>query len=152
MITHTKVKNSSEQYGVNNIESLQDFHSWRILATFCKGNVVSTFKKKWQISKEVVKEIGTSIRRTRYLKQYWNSRISNWNLFDKLHFTILPNNTRFGRPFEKTRPDTRPYQLRRWAGAEMRVFTLFDSFSRTDRRTDGPTRSGQTDGQRVACP
>ena len=40
-----------------------------------------------------------------------------------------------------TRPDTRPPVADGWAGAEMRVFTLFDSCSRTDgptdRRTDG---------------
>ena len=40
-----------------------------------------------------------------------------------------------------------------WAGAEMRVFTLFDSCSRTDRPTDGRT-DGRTDkgSYRVACP
>ena len=40
----------------------------------------------------------------------------------------------------KTRPDTRPIPVTdRWAGAELRVFTLFDLCSRMDRRTDGPT-------------
>ena len=40
----------------------------------------------------------------------------------------------------KTRPDTRPIPVAdRWAGVEMRVFTLFDSCSRTNQRTDGPT-------------
>ena len=38
-----------------------------------------------------------------------------------------------------TRPDTRPPVADGWAGAEMRVFTLFDSWSRTDGPTDGPT-------------
>ena len=38
---------------------------------------------------------------------------------------------------KKTRLDTRPIPVADgWAGAEMRVFPLFDS---TDRRTDGPT-------------
>ena len=41
-----------------------------------------------------------------------------------------------------TRPDTRPPVADGWAGAEMRVFTLFDSCSLTDRPTDG-----RTDGQ-----
>ena len=40
----------------------------------------------------------------------------------------------------KTRPDTRPIPVADgWAGAEMRVVTLFDSCSRTDGRTDGLT-------------
>ena len=34
-----------------------------------------------------------------------------------------------------TRPDTRPPVADRWAGAEMRVFTLLNSCSRTDGRT-----------------
>ena len=41
-----------------------------------------------------------------------------------------------------TRPDTRPSVADGWAGAEMRVFPLFDSMvtdRRTDRRTDRPT-------------
>ena len=41
-----------------------------------------------------------------------------------------------------TKPDTRPPVADGWAGAEMRVFLLFDSIitdQRTDRRTDGPT-------------
>ena len=42
----------------------------------------------------------------------------------------------------KTRPDTRPIPVADgWAGAEMRVFTLFDSCSRTDQRTDGRTKA-----------
>ena len=55
---------------------------------------------------------------------------------------------------ENTRPDTRPIPVADGcAGAEMRVFTHFDSCSRTDRPTDGPT-DGQTDkgSYRVACP
>ena len=44
----------------------------------------------------------------------------------------------------KTRPDTRPPVADGWAGAEMRVFALFDSCSptdqRTDQRTDGRTK------------
>ena len=45
---------------------------------------------------------------------------------------------------ERTRPDTRPPVADRWAGAEMRVFLLFDSII-TDRRTDKAS-------YRVACP
>ena len=37
-----------------------------------------------------------------------------------------------------TRPDTRQPVADGWAGAEMRVFPLFDSMV-TDRRTDGRT-------------
>ena len=37
----------------------------------------------------------------------------------------------------KTRPDTRPPVVDGWAGAEMRVFPLFNSDQRTDRQTDG---------------
>ena len=52
----------------------------------------------------------------------------------------------FCRKIEKTRPDTRPIPVADgWAGAEMRVFTLFDSCSRTYRRTDKGS-------YRVACP
>ena len=36
-----------------------------------------------------------------------------------------------------------------WAGVEMRVFTLFNSCSRTDRPTDRRTDKGS---YRVACP
>ena len=39
--------------------------------------------------------------------------------------------------YEETRPDTRPPVADGWAGAEMRVYTLFDSCSPTDRPTDG---------------
>ena len=54
-----------------------------------------------------------------------------------------------------TRPDTRPIPVADgWAGAEMRVFTLFDLCSWTDRRTDGWTNrrtdrrtDGPTDGR-----
>ena len=43
---------------------------------------------------------------------------------------------------EKTRPDTRPIPVADgWAGAEMRVFTLFDSWSRTDGLTDRRTKA-----------
>ena len=45
----------------------------------------------------------------------------------------------------KTRPDTRPSVADGWAGAEMCVFTLFDSMV-MDQRTDGQT-DGRTDGQ-----
>ena len=57
----------------------------------------------------------------------------------------------------KTRPDTRPIPVADgWAGAEMRVFPLFDS-SVTDRPTDRPTdqpTDGRTDkaSYRVASP
>ena len=55
-----------------------------------------------------------------------------------------------------TRPDTRPSVAAGWAGAEMRVFPLFDSMV-TDGPTDGPTdrrTDGRTDkaSYRVACP
>ena len=43
-----------------------------------------------------------------------------------------------------TRPDTWPPVADGWAGAEMRVFPLFDSMvtdRRTDRRTDGRTKA-----------
>ena len=56
-----------------------------------------------------------------------------------------------------TRLDTRPPVADGWAGADMRVFALFDSCSPKDRPTDGPT-NGWTDGwtdkasYRVACP
>ena len=39
---------------------------------------------------------------------------------------------------KKARLDTRPIPVADgWAGAEMRVFPLFDSCSQTDQRTDG---------------
>ena len=42
----------------------------------------------------------------------------------------------------ETRPDTRPIPVAdRWAGAEMRVFTLFDPWSRTNGTTDGRTKA-----------
>ena len=40
---------------------------------------------------------------------------------------------------KQTRPDTRPPVADGWAGAEMRVFPLFDSITSTDRPTDRPT-------------
>ena len=40
----------------------------------------------------------------------------------------------------ETKPDKRPIPVAdRWAGAEIRVFTLFDSCSRTNGRTNGRT-------------
>ena len=48
----------------------------------------------------------------------------------------------------RTRPDTRSPVADGRAGAEMRVFTLFDSII-TDQRTDGPTDIAS---YRVACP
>ena len=42
---------------------------------------------------------------------------------------------------DKTRPDTRPSVADGWAGAEMRVFPLFNS-SVTDGPTDRPTKQG----------
>merc|ERR1712074_173608 len=53
---------------------------------------------------------------------------------------------------KKTRPDTRLPVADGWAGAEMRVFPLFNS-SVTDRPTNQPT-DGWTDKAsfRVACP
>ena len=58
---------------------------------------------------------------------------------------------------KKTRPDTRPPVSDGWAGADMRVFALFDSCSPTDRPTDGPTdrptdRRTDKASYRVACP
>ena len=53
----------------------------------------------------------------------------------------------------ETRPDTRPSVADGWAGAEMRVFPLFDLMvtdGPMDRRTDRPTdlrTDGPTDGQ-----
>ena len=49
---------------------------------------------------------------------------------------------------EETRPDTRPSVADGWAGAEMRVFPLFDSMV-TDRPTNGRTDKAS---YRVACP
>ena len=50
----------------------------------------------------------------------------------------------------KTRPDARPIPVAdRWAGAVMRVFTLFDSCSRTDGPTDQRTDKGS---YKLACP
>ena len=43
----------------------------------------------------------------------------------------------FADSLTRTRPDTRPPVADRWAGAEMHVFTLFNSWSRTDQPTDG---------------
>ena len=40
--------------------------------------------------------------------------------------------------YEETRPDTRPSVADGWAGADMRIFPLFDSMV-TDGRMDGPT-------------
>ena len=62
--------------------------------------------------------------------------------------TQLPNFRAVGQEQSITRPDTRPPVANVWAGAVMRVFTLFDSWSRTDGRTNGPT-NGPTDGQRL---
>ena len=52
-------------------------------------------------------------------------------LFPKFSFNLCR-----GR---KTRPDTRPSVADGWAGAEMRVFPLFDSMV-TDQPTDGRTK------------
>ena len=49
---------------------------------------------------------------------------------------------------KETRPYTRPPVADRWAGAEVRVFPLFNS-SVTDGRTDGRTDKAS---YRVACP
>ena len=40
----------------------------------------------------------------------------------------------------QTRPDTRPPVPDGWAGAEMRVFPLFNSITSTDQPTDGRTK------------
>ena len=39
----------------------------------------------------------------------------------------------------ETRPDTQPPVADGWAGAEMRVFPLFDSITSTDQPTNQPT-------------
>ena len=62
-----------------------------------------------------------------------------------------------GRGRNATRPDTRPIPVADgWAGAEMRVFPLFDSSvtdQPTNRRTDRPTdRRTDKASYRVACP
>ena len=69
------------------------------------------------------------------------SRLLSIRLFFFLVFGFLVSwETREKR---KTRPDTRPPVADERAGAEMRVFILFDSCSPTDRPTDGWT-DGQT--------
>ena len=54
----------------------------------------------------------------------------------------------------KTRPDTRPIPVADWlARAKMRVFSIFNSCSWTDRPTDGPMdrlTDGPMDGQRLS--
>ena len=50
--------------------------------------------------------------------------------------------------YKKTRPDTRPSVADGWAGAEIRVFPLFNS-SVTDQPTDRRTDKAS---YRVACP
>ena len=51
---------------------------------------------------------------------------------------------------QETRPDTRPIPVAdRWAGAEMRVFTLSNSITMTDWPTDQRTDKAS---YRVACP
>ena len=64
--------------------------------------------------------------------------------------TFQPESTRIKaspkREHPITRPDTRPIPVADgWAGAKMRVFTLFDSCLRSDGRTDKGS-------YRVACP
>ena len=62
---------------------------------------------------------------------------------------ITQMNKRIRESEKKTRPDTRPPIADGWAGAEMRVFPLFNS-SVTDRRTDRWTdewMDGRTDGR-----
>ena len=53
-----------------------------------------------------------------------------------------------------TRPDTRPIPVADgWAGAELWVFTLFDSCSRTNLPTNRPTNGGTDKASyRVARP
>ena len=53
---------------------------------------------------------------------------------------LVANHSTAGERSEKKekRPDTRPPVADGWAGAEMRVFPLFDSMV-TDGRTDRPT-------------
>ena len=46
----------------------------------------------------------------------------------------------FSHLHKGTRPDTRPPVAGGWAGAEMRVSSLFDSCPRTNRPTDGRTK------------
>ena len=64
---------------------------------------------------------------------------------------VKPNKTPPPTPLaKKTRPDTRPIPVADgWAGAEMRIFPLFDSCPRTDQRMDRWTDKAS---YRVACP
>ena len=57
----------------------------------------------------------------------------------------LTHDRKEARKRMRTRPDTRPSVADGWAGAEMRVFPLFNSIT-TDQPTDQPT-DGRTDGR-----
>ena len=77
---------------------------------------------------------------------------SHWT-FEKICISMnLLMENRFSKPVSmctlslSTRPDTRPIPVTdRWAGAEMRVFTLSNSIT-TDQPTNQPT-NGRTDGR-----
>ena len=84
---------------------------------------------------------------------------TNTNSFENARFPTRAHGRMYGRrkpPIELcvrnlkvkeevTRPDTRPSVADGWAGADMRVFPLFDSMV-TDGRTNRPTDQ-PTDGQ-----
>ena len=72
-------------------------------------------------------------------KNLLTTKLVNYDSF--IHFiTRLHRSCAVGRGKE-TRPDTRPSVADGWAGAEMRVFPLFNSIT-----TDQPTNK-RTDGQ-----
>ena len=69
-----------EQSGVNTIESLQGFRprlvNWRILASFCKGNVVSTFicmSFLKRCNQHCLKLLWV-LTRTHLLRRHWRER------------------------------------------------------------------------------
>ena len=86
-----------------------------------------------------------------------NDRISrsrsfeNHDSFPRARLSKQSRRKRFRRRGRRrrTRPDTRPPVADGWAGAEMRVFTLFHSCSPTDQPTN--RRTDKT-SYRVACP
>ena len=92
----------------------------------------------WEIEKDDIYVTDSSVlpRKT----NVWEKRARTWeSSWERLY--LLERQGR-GR---QTRPDTRPQVADGWAGAAMRVFSLFDSII-TDGRTDGPT-DGPMDGQ-----
>ena len=80
-----------------------------------------------------------------FLSPDWSTR----SLCDLQTVLVYLHESIYSRACSRTRPDTRPPVADGWAGADMRVFGLFDSCSPTDRRTDGRTDKAS---YRVACP